>query len=125
MSAPRVIPAATISAQHKASDPRATVWVSANAGSGKTHVLAQRVVRLLLEGAPPSKILCLTYTRAAAANMAQRVFDTLSKWTVLDDTALAQAIHDTGARVGPHRTRGARHRRRHESQSGECPWYFP
>ena len=64
----RVIPNAVQDAQHAASDPVASVWVSANAGSGKTYVLAQRVIRLLLDGTDPSKILCLTYTKAAAAN---------------------------------------------------------
>ena len=54
---------------------RRSAWVSANAGSGKTHVLAQRVMRLLLAGVPPAQILCLTFTKAAAANMAERVFD--------------------------------------------------
>ena len=52
---------------------------SANAGSGKTHVLAQRVIRLLLDGVEPAKILCITFTKAAAANMANRVFDTLGR----------------------------------------------
>src|SRR5215204_3141307 len=70
-------------AQITASDPSASAWVSANAGSGKTHVLAQRVIRLLLDGVPPGKILCLTFTKAAAANMANRVFETLGKWTAL------------------------------------------
>src|SRR5690606_41646231 len=65
-----------------ASDPAGSAWVSANAGSGKTHVLAQRVIRLLLAGTDPSRILCLTYTRAAAANMASRVFDNLGKWSL-------------------------------------------
>lgn len=64
------VPPETLARQARASNPRHSVWVSANAGSGKTHVLAQRVIRLLLEGTDPSKILCLTYTRAAAANMA-------------------------------------------------------
>jgi ATP-dependent helicase/nuclease subunit A len=54
--------------------PRRPAFVSANAGSGKTHVLAQRVIRLLLEGVAPEKILCITFTKAAAATMAQRVF---------------------------------------------------
>ncbi|MGO9675078.1 MAG: double-strand break repair helicase AddA, partial [Methylocella sp.] len=91
------IPAHTLAKQRQASDPAASVWVSANAGSGKTHVLAQRVVRLLLQGAPPSKILCLTFTKAAAANMAMRVFDTLALWTRLDDAALRDAIVAAGA----------------------------
>ena len=71
--------------------------MSANAGSGKTHVLTQRVLRLLLDGAPPAQILCLAYTKAAAANMADRVFTTLARWTTLDDGALAKAIVDCGA----------------------------
>ena len=59
--------------QAAASDPARSAWVDANAGSGKTHVLARRVVRLLLRGTPPDKLLCLTFTKAAAANMANRV----------------------------------------------------
>jgi ATP-dependent helicase/nuclease subunit A len=91
------IPHYALQAQRKASDPAASVWVSAHAGSGKTYVLAQRVIRLLLEGAPPSKILCLTFTKAAAANMAIRVFDTLAAWTSLSDDDLRKAIANTGA----------------------------
>ena len=94
-----IIPAPTIAAQANASDPSVSAWVTANAGSGKTHVLALRVIRLLLEGAPPSKILCLTYTKAAAANMSLRVFSMLSKWTQLDDSQLTVAILDIGVRV--------------------------
>ncbi|TGV80938.1 hypothetical protein EN792_036555, partial [Mesorhizobium sp. M00.F.Ca.ET.149.01.1.1] len=82
------IPSDTAASQARASDPAYSAWVSANAGSGKTHVLAQRVIRLLLNGTDPSKILCLTYTRAAAANMSNRVFSTLSEWTALPDTEL-------------------------------------
>ena len=89
-------PAAQI-AQRRASDPRASAWVSANAGSGKTHVLVARVLRLLLDGARPSAILCLTFTKAAAANMTARVFKELSQWTQLDDAQLSQAIARTGA----------------------------
>ncbi len=100
MSVRREIPGRITRAQGEASDPRASVWVSAHAGSGKTHVLTQRVVRLLLGGAPPSKILCLTYTKAAAANMSMRVFAMLSKWTVLDDAELAREIERVGAPVG-------------------------
>ena len=97
MALRHAIPPATLAAQTRAADPAATAWVSANAGSGKTHVLTQRVIRLLLVGTPPSKILCLTFTKAAAANMSLRVFDTLSKWTVLDDAALEVEIRKTGA----------------------------
>ena len=73
------IPADTRGKQHQASNPNQSVWVSANAGSGKTHVLASRVIRLLLQGVAPSRILCLTFTKAAAANMASRVFDKLAE----------------------------------------------
>src|SRR5712672_4510406 len=92
VNAPRIIPSDVLAHQIRASDPGVSAWVAANAGSGKTHVLAQRVIRLLLEGALPEKILCITFTKAAAANMAKRVFDTLAKWTTLDDMALDGAI---------------------------------
>jgi ATP-dependent helicase/nuclease subunit A len=78
--------------QVEASDPAVSAFVTANAGSGKTHVLAQRVIRLLLQGCDPARILCITFTKAAAANMANRVFDDLRRWTALDDAALDDAI---------------------------------
>ena len=90
----RVIPDIVLRRQIEASDPAVSAWVSANAGSGKTHVLALRVIRLLLAGVRPEQILCITFTKAAAANMAKRVFDTLAEWTSLDDAALDQAIRD-------------------------------
>src|SRR5437588_5119452 len=89
---PRPIPEAVLARQREASDPAVSAWVSANAGSGKTYVLAQRVIRLLLGGTDAAKILCLTFTKAAAANMAKTVFDTLAKWTALDDDELDRAI---------------------------------
>lgn len=94
----RVIPHAVIEPQHRASDPAVSAWVSANAGSGKTFVLAQRVIRLLLDGTDPAKILCLTYTKAAAANMANRVFGRLASWTTLEDAALEKEIRATGVK---------------------------
>ncbi len=94
MKKPFVIPPDTREAQTRAADPANSAWVSANAGSGKTHVLAQRVIRLLLKGADPSKILCLTYTRAAAANMANRVFRDLARWSLLPDNELSAVIAD-------------------------------
>ena len=97
MNAPRMIPHEVLAVQRQASDPSVSAWVAANAGSGKTHVLAQRVIRLLLDGTDPAKILCLTFTKAAAANMANRVFTTLAKWTSLDDAELEHAIRDAGA----------------------------
>ena len=59
--------------QAEAADPNVSAWVSANAGTGKTHVLTNRVLRLLLSGAAPERILALTYTKAAAAEMSTRV----------------------------------------------------
>jgi ATP-dependent helicase/nuclease subunit A len=96
MTSLRPIPDGVRAAQIRASDPAASAFVSANAGSGKTHVLVQRVVRLLLDGVPPEKILCITFTKAAAANMAQRVFETLGHWITLDDAALDGVIRDAG-----------------------------
>ena len=69
MTVARQIPDAARIPQVAASDPEHSVFVSANAGSGKTHVLVQRVINLLLRGADPAKILCVTFTKAAAANM--------------------------------------------------------
>jgi ATP-dependent helicase/nuclease subunit A len=99
MNTPR-IPPAVIENQHTASDPALSAWVSANAGAGKTHVLAQRVIRLLLQRHDPAKILCLTFTKAAAANMANRIFATLRDWIALDDDQLDEALAETGARAG-------------------------
>ncbi len=108
MTRRREIPRETKANQERASRPDASAWVSANAGSGKTHVLTQRVVRLLLDGVPASKILCLTFTKAAAANMSLRVFDTLARWTSLDDDMLAEAIAATGATLRPGHLKRAR-----------------
>jgi ATP-dependent helicase/nuclease subunit A len=99
MSDPRTIPDAVLRRQIAAADPERSVFVSANAGSGKTHVLAQRVVNLLLRGTAPEKILCITFTKAAAANMATRVFDTLAAWTALDDDALDKKIKASTGKV--------------------------
>src|SRR6516225_7511377 len=96
VKAPRSIPEAVRATQARASDPASSSFVSANAGSGKTHVLVQRVIRLLLDGVPPEKILCITFTKAAAANMAERIFTTLGHWVTLGDTAVDDAIRDVG-----------------------------
>jgi ATP-dependent helicase/nuclease subunit A len=98
----RAIPAPVLTRQAQASDPQVSAFVSANAGAGKTHVLAQRVIRLLLAGTDPMKILCLTFTKAAAANMAARVFDTLAHWIALDDDALDREMRAIGeTAIGP------------------------
>ena len=76
------------------SDPGASAWVRANAGSGKTHVLTQRVLRLLLAGTDPDSILCLTFTKAAAAEMSKRIFGRLGDWAVMPQPDLEQALLD-------------------------------
>jgi ATP-dependent helicase/nuclease subunit A len=106
----RVIPDEVSRLQIEASDPATSAWVSANAGSGKTYVLAQRVIRLLLEGTPAAKILCLTFTKSAAAHMANQVFDTLARWVALDDAALDEAVARLEGRAPP-ATRRVRARR--------------
>lgn len=92
------IPDDTRLRQRTASDPRISAWVSANAGSGKTYVLSRRVIRLLLAGNDPSSILCLTFTKAAANEMANRVFAELARWTVLSDSELTTVLSELGER---------------------------
>ncbi len=82
----------TADPQHRASTPEASVWVDASAGTGKTKVLTDRVLRLLLRGTPPERILCLTFTRAAAAEMALRISSELARWTIADDAVLARDL---------------------------------
>ena len=82
----------TLNHQAQASDPKTSAWVAASAGTGKTHVLTQRVIRLLIDNTPPERILCLTFTKAAAAEMSNRLFTTLGAWATLPDDELAQKI---------------------------------
>lgn len=80
--------------QQKAADPRLSVWVGASAGTGKTKVLSDRVLRLLLDGVNAGKILCLTYTKAAAVEMNSRVAKRLSEWTVAPDAELEKQLYE-------------------------------
>jgi len=85
--------------QNLAADPAASAWVEASAGSGKTKLLTDRLLRLLLAGVPPGRILCLTFTKAAAAEMATRLALRLGEWAVADDATLAKTLEKlTGAR---------------------------
>src|SRR6478752_6478117 len=86
------MPEAIERSQRTASDPGHSVWVTANAGSGKTYVLTSRVLRLLLSGVPPEHILCLTYTKAAAAEMRGRVSERLARWALAGDAALVDDL---------------------------------
>ncbi|MDO5528432.1 MAG: double-strand break repair helicase AddA [Paracoccus sp. (in: a-proteobacteria)] len=83
--------------QITAADPARSTWLTANAGSGKTRVLTNRVARLLLEGTAPERILCLTYTKAAATEMQNRLLGTLGEWAMLDDAPLRAALDHLGA----------------------------
>jgi ATP-dependent helicase/nuclease subunit A len=85
-------PDIALTAQIRASDPGVCAFVEANAGSGKTSTLVNRVARLLLAGARPEAILCVTFTKAAAAEMQARLFSTLGDWAVMDDAALGEAL---------------------------------
>ncbi|MBQ8465217.1 MAG: double-strand break repair helicase AddA [Alphaproteobacteria bacterium] len=78
--------------QRRASNPFRSVWVEASAGTGKTKVLSDRVLRLLLSGVAPSKILCLTYTKAAAVEMNDRIARRLSQWAVINDEDLDKQL---------------------------------
>ncbi|MCJ9428316.1 double-strand break repair helicase AddA [Kordiimonas marina] len=78
--------------QARATDPMLTAWVGASAGTGKTHVLTARVLRLMLTGTPPENILCLTFTKAAAAEMKTRIFAELGRWSLMSDDVLAEEI---------------------------------
>ncbi|MCP4819264.1 MAG: UvrD-helicase domain-containing protein, partial [Shimia sp.] len=83
--------------QITAARPDASTWLSANAGSGKTRVLTDRVARLLLEGVLPQHILCLTYTKAAASEMQNRLFARLGSWAMKSDADLAKELAELGA----------------------------
>ena len=82
--------------QVAASHPAASTWLSANAGSGKTRVLTDRVARLLLADVQPQRILCLTYTKAAASEMQNRLFRTLGSWAMKPDAELRRALAELG-----------------------------
>ena len=88
---PTVIRTAT-EGQRRAADPQVTAWVAASAGTGKTLVLTNRLLALLLEGVLPSQILALTFTKAAAAEMADRVSKALEKWVTLSDEKLREEL---------------------------------
>ena len=96
------MPQSIVDSQRRASDPDRSVWVTANAGSGKTYVLTARVLRLLLSGCKPEEILCLTYTKAAAAEMRGRVGERLGRWALASESELDADIELlSGARPTP------------------------
>jgi ATP-dependent helicase/nuclease subunit A len=82
--------------QIAAADPARTTWLTANAGSGKTRVLTDRVARLLLAGTAPERILCLTYTKAAATEMQNRLLKRLGQWAMLPEPDLRAELAQLG-----------------------------
>ncbi len=97
-------------AQIDAARPDASTWLTANAGSGKTRVLTDRVARLLLDDVQPQQILCLTYTKAAASEMQNRLFKRLGEWAMLDNAALRKSLGELGITgdLSPDQLRNAR-----------------
>ncbi|HPU14965.1 MAG TPA: UvrD-helicase domain-containing protein, partial [Polymorphobacter sp.] len=87
--------------QAAAADPAVNAWTSASAGTGKTQVLTARVLRLLLDGAAPERIVALTFTKAAAAEMQARIFQRLADWVLADDAALDNDLIAIRAAPGP------------------------
>ncbi|MGE0120606.1 MAG: double-strand break repair helicase AddA [Dongiaceae bacterium] len=95
--------------QRRAADPERTIWVDASAGTGKTKVLTDRVLSLLLAGTSPARLLCLTFTKAAAAEMANRIALDLESWATVDEGELHRKLHElTGADPSDERRRLAR-----------------
>jgi len=107
-AARRSIKEAATLRQRRAADPAASAWVSANAGSGKTRVLTDRVARLLLAKADAARILCITYTKSAAAEMSKRLFGVLGAWSMAGDAKLQGALTALGAELPTERLGEAR-----------------
>lgn len=91
-------------AQKTAANPKQSVWVAASAGTGKTKVLTDRVLRLLLGGVRPGKILCLTFTKAAAAEMSNRINKELGKWATASLENLKESINSLTSKIPDEKT---------------------
>jgi ATP-dependent helicase/nuclease subunit A len=110
-----------VQSQRLAADPKATRLASANAGSGKTKVLVDRVSSLLWEGAEPDKILCLTYTKAAAAEMQSRLFATLGNWSIMEKEDLGEALNSLSDKPQIHSSKQLKRARRLFAKALEAP----
>ncbi|WP_371155450.1 double-strand break repair helicase AddA [Jannaschia sp. 2305UL9-9] len=115
------LPDAATRAQIGAADPSGSVWLAANAGSGKTRVLTNRVAWLLLQGTPPERILCLTYTKAAAGEMQNRLFKTLGGWAMMPDPDLRDELRTLGVPFDRISTEQMRHARTLFARAIETP----
>jgi len=111
---------AATEAQVRAAEPGFSTWLSANAGSGKTRVLTDRVARLLLDEVRPDHILCLTYTKAAASEMQNRLFQRLGAWAMLDSDALRAELDRLGVE-GRHDPENLAHARTLFARAIETP----
>jgi ATP-dependent helicase/nuclease subunit A len=89
-----------VNMQSMAASPRKSIFVSANAGSGKTRVLVERVSRILLTGTSPDKIMCLTYTKAAASEMQTRLFQSLGDWSIMSEDKLTDELNRLEGKTG-------------------------
>ncbi|MCH7592754.1 MAG: UvrD-helicase domain-containing protein, partial [Planctomycetes bacterium] len=99
----------TAAARRRALQPTASVWVAASAGTGKTTVLTGRVLSLMIAGAAPERLLCLTFTKAAAAEVANRIADRLGRWATCAENVLRDEITElTGEAPDAERCRHAR-----------------
>ena len=107
--------------QNKASRPDRSTWVIANAGSGKTRVLTDRVARLLLAGVAPQQILCLTYTKAAASEMQTRLYQRLGEWAMMDEPELRAALGKIGEDANALDSERLRHARTLFARALETP----
>jgi ATP-dependent helicase/nuclease subunit A len=105
--------------QQRASNPESHIWVGANAGSGKTKVLVDRVLRLLLQGTPPDHILCITFTKAAAAEMVSRLQTRTRAWVWMEEDALMQSLQEMSGTL-PSATE-IHHARRLFAVMTDCP----
>ena len=112
--------AATL-AQIDAAHPKRSTWLSANAGSGKTRVLTDRVALLLLQGQRPERILCLTYTKAAASEMQNRLFKRLGAWAMMQKADLIQSLTALGVAPGEVNSKTLRDARRLFAKAIETP----
>ena len=98
--------------QHRAAEPANSVWVAASAGTGKTTVLTDRFLRLLLAQCPAQHLLCLTFTKAAAAEMANRIAERLALWVTMEEGKLAKVLEALLGRPASDAERQVRPRRR-------------
>ena len=89
--------------QDAAANPTENIWVQANAGTGKTSVLVQRLLRILFrtENLDDCGILCLTYTNAAAGEMRNRILSALRTWAMAPDDELAELLSGVASNIPP------------------------